>query len=316
MLFLFSSQSCLTLCNLMDCTTPGLSVSHYFPKFAQVQVHWTYIDASVVLSSHLILWHPPLLPSIFPSIRDFPNELAVFIRWPKYWRFSIIPSNKYSGLISLKIDWFDLLAAQGTLRSLLQHHSLKASILQHPAFFITQLSQVCDHWKDHSLDYTDLCRQSNVSALQQTAWVYHSFPVKKQMSSDFMAALTIYSDFRAPRRGNLSLLPSFPPSICHAIMGPDAMILIFLMFSFKLALSLSSFTLIKRLFSSSYLSVIRVVSPTHLRLLMFLPLILIPACNSSSLAFLMMCSVFKLNKQGDSTLSYSFLNLEPVSCSI
>ena len=286
-----------------------------FSLFPKVHVHWTSIDASVVPSSHLILWHPLLLPSIFPSIRDFPNELAVFIRWPKYWRFSIIPSNKYSGLISLKIDWFDLLAAQGTLRSLLQHHSLKASILQHPAFFIIQLSQVCDHWKDHSLDYTDLCRQSNVSALQHNVWVYHSFPVKKQMSSDFMAAVTIYSDFRAPRRGNLSLLPSFPPSICHAIMGPDAMILIFLMFSFKLALSLSSFTLIKRLFSSSHLSDIRVVS-TYLRLLMFLPPLLIPACNSSSLAFLMMCSVYKSNKQGDNTLSYSFLNLEPVSCSI
>ena len=163
LLLLFSSQLCPTLCDFMDCTTPGLSVSHYFPKFAQFMS-----IASVVPSSHLILWYPLLLPSIFPSIRDFSNELAVFIRWPKYWSFSIIPSNKCSGLIPLKIDWFDLLAAQGTLRSLLQHHSLKVSILQCPAFFIIQLSQVRNHWKDHSLDYTDLCRQSNVSAFQHS----------------------------------------------------------------------------------------------------------------------------------------------------
>ena len=86
-------------------------------------------------SSHLILWCPLLLlPSIFPSIRNFSNESAVRVRWPKYCSFSISisPSNKYSGLISLKMDWFDLLAVQGTLRSLLQHHSSKASILQHP----------------------------------------------------------------------------------------------------------------------------------------------------------------------------------------
>ena len=100
--------------------------------------------ALVMPSSHLILWCPLLLlPSIFPSIRDFFNELSVHIRWPKYWSFSfsISPSSEYSGLISLKTEWFDLLALQGTFRSLLQHHSLKASILWHSAFFIVQLSQ-------------------------------------------------------------------------------------------------------------------------------------------------------------------------------
>ena len=94
-------------------------------------------------SSHLILCHPLLLlPSIFPSIRLFSNESALRIRWPKYWSFSfnISPSNEHPGLISFRVDWLDLLAVQGTLKSLLQHHSSKASILRHSAFFIVQLS--------------------------------------------------------------------------------------------------------------------------------------------------------------------------------
>ena len=96
---------------------------------------------SVVLSNHLTLCHLLLhLPSIFSNIRVFSNELALHIRWPKYWSFSIRPSNEYSGFIFFKIDWFDLLAVQGTLKSLLQDHSLKASILQCSAFFMVQLS--------------------------------------------------------------------------------------------------------------------------------------------------------------------------------
>ena len=101
---------------------------------------------SVMPSNHLILCLPLLfLPSIFLSIRVFSNELALRIRWPKYWSFScrISPSNEYSALISFRIDWFDLLAVQGTLKSLLQHHHSKASILQHSAFFIAQLSHPC-----------------------------------------------------------------------------------------------------------------------------------------------------------------------------
>ena len=96
---------------------------------------------SVMPSSHLILCRPLLLlPSIFPSIRVFSNESVLYIRWPKYWSFSISPANEYSGLISFRIDWFDFLAVQGTLKSLLQHHSSKASILQHSAFFMVHLS--------------------------------------------------------------------------------------------------------------------------------------------------------------------------------
>ena len=97
---------------------------------------------SVMPSNHLILCHPLLLPSIFPSIRVFSNESALHIRWPKYWSFSfnISPSNEHPGLIAFRMDWLDLLAVQGTLKSLLQHHSSKASILPHSAFFTVQLS--------------------------------------------------------------------------------------------------------------------------------------------------------------------------------
>ena len=110
---------------------------------------------SVMPSNHLILCCPlHLPPSIFPSIRVFYNESFLLIRWPKYWSssFSISPSNEYSGLISFRMDWLDPLAVQGTLKSLLQHHSSKASILRHSAFFSPALTSVHDHWKNHSFD--------------------------------------------------------------------------------------------------------------------------------------------------------------------
>ena len=121
----------------MNCSTPGLPVHHQLPEFTQ-----TMSIESVMPSNHLILCRPLLLPPIPPSIRVFSNELSLFIRWPKYWRFSfsISPSSEYLGLISFKIDCFDLFAVQGTLKSLLQHHSSKASILQCSAFFMVQLA--------------------------------------------------------------------------------------------------------------------------------------------------------------------------------
>ena len=133
----FSSvtQSCPTLCNPMDCSTPGLPVQHQLPELAQTHVHWV---GDAIQPSHC---RPLLLlPSILPNIRVFSNESVLRIRWPTYWSFSICPSNEYSGLISFRIDWFELLAVQGTLKSLLQYHSSKASILQHSALFIVQLS--------------------------------------------------------------------------------------------------------------------------------------------------------------------------------
>ena len=120
----------------------------------------------VMPSSHLSLCHPLfLLPSIFPNIRVFSNELALCIRWPRYWSFSISPSNEYSGLISLKIDWFDLLVVQRILKSRLQHHSSKASILQALSLlYDPTLTSVHDYEKNHSFDYVDLCWKNDVSA--------------------------------------------------------------------------------------------------------------------------------------------------------
>ena len=126
----------------------------------------------VMLSNHPIICHPLLLlSSVFPSIRVFSSESTLRIRWPKYWcfSFSISPSNEYSGLISFGIDWFDLLAVQGTLESLLQEHSLKASILWRSVFFMVQLSYSYmtigkTNSQSHSFDYMDLCQQSDVSA--------------------------------------------------------------------------------------------------------------------------------------------------------
>ena len=131
------TQSCPTLCDPMDSSTPGFPVHHQLPEFTQ-----THVIESVIPSNRLILCHPLLLlPSIFLSIRLFSSELSLRIRWPEYWSFSfsLSPSNEYSRWISLRIDWFDLLAVRGTLKSLLQHHSSKASLLQHSAFFMVQL---------------------------------------------------------------------------------------------------------------------------------------------------------------------------------
>ena len=121
---------------------------------------------SVIPSNHLILCHPfLLLPSIPPSIRVFSNESALYSRWPKYrsFNFNISPSNEHAGLISFRMGGLDLLAVQGTVKSPLQHHSSKESILQLSAFFPT-LTSIHDYWKNHRLDWMDLCWQSNVSA--------------------------------------------------------------------------------------------------------------------------------------------------------
>ena len=121
----------------MNCSTPGLPVHHQLPESTQ-----TMSIELVMPSNHLILCHPLLLPSIFPTIRVFSNESALCIRWPKYWSFSfnISPTNEHPRLISFRMDWLDLLAVQGTLKSLLQHHSSKTSIFRCSAFFIVQLS--------------------------------------------------------------------------------------------------------------------------------------------------------------------------------
>ena len=136
----FSSvtQSCPTLCDPMDCSTPGFPIHHQLSELAQTHVHWV---SDAIQPSHF-LSSPFLLTVKVPSIRVFSNEPVLRIRLPKYrsFSFNISPSNEYSGLISFRTDWFDLLVVQGTLKSLLQHHRSKASILQSSAFFIVQLS--------------------------------------------------------------------------------------------------------------------------------------------------------------------------------
>ena len=116
----------------------------------------------MMLPNHLILCCLLLLPSVFLYIRVFTNELALCVRWLEYWSFSICPSSEYSRLISFRIDGFDLLTVQGTLKSLLQHHSWKALILWRSASFMIQLTSVHDDWKNHSFDYMELCWPSNV----------------------------------------------------------------------------------------------------------------------------------------------------------
>ena len=145
------AQLCPNLGNPMDCNMPGFPVLHHLPELAQTLVHWV---SDAFQPSHLL---SPLLllPWIFPSIRVFSNELALPIRWPKYWSFSfsISPSNEYSGLISFRMDWFDLLAVQGILTHLLQHNSSKSfnsSTLS--LFYSPTLTCIHDYWKNHSSD--------------------------------------------------------------------------------------------------------------------------------------------------------------------
>ena len=239
-------------------------------------------------SNHLILCHPlPLPPSIFPSIRVFSNESALRIRWPKYWRFSfnISPSNEYSGLIFFRMDWLGVLAVQVTLKSLFQHHNSKASILQCSAFFIVQFSHLY-MTIDKTITFT---RQTFVGKVMSLL-----FNMLSRLIITFLprSIHLLISWLQSPSAVILEppkiKFDTVSPSVSHEVMGPDAMIFVYWMLSFKPTFSLYSFSFIKRVFSSSSLSAIRVVSSAYLKLLIFLLAILIPACASSSPAFLMM----------------------------
>ena len=246
---------------------------------------------SVMPSSHLILCHPLLLlPSIFPSIRVFSSESALLIRWPEYWSFSfsISPSSEHPGLISFRMDWLDFLAVQGTLKNLLQHHSSKELILLPSAFF--------------RLSHPYMTIRKTIAL---TRWTF----VSKVMCLLFnMGSRLVITCLPKSKRLLISWLQSssavilepkniksvtVSPSICHEVMGPDVMILIFLMLSFKPTFSLSSFTFT---FSSSSLSAERVESSAYLRLLIFLLAILIPAVLHPAQHF-SCCTLHKLNKR-------------------
>ena len=202
----------------------------------------------------------------------FSNESALCIKWPKYWSFSfsISPSNEYSGLRMNKIDWFDLLAVHGILKSLLQYNSSKASILQHPAFFIAQLS--------HPYMTT-----GKTIALTRWASVGKVISLLFNMLSSVVIAFLLRSKhlliswlqstsavILEPKKIKSLTVSIVSPSVCHEVMWSDAIIFIFWMLSFKPTFSFSSFTFIERAFSSSLLSAIRVVSSVCLRLLIFL----------------------------------------------
>ena len=232
---------------------------------------------SVMPSSHLILC---CLPPIPPSIRVFSNESTLRMRWPKYWRFSfsIIPSKEHPGLLSFRMDYLDLLAVQGTLKSLLQHLSSKASIVRCSAFFRVQLS--------HPYMTTG-------KTISLTRWTFAGKVMSLLLNMPFRLVITFLGRSKRlliswlqspsavilePQKIKSDTVSIVSPSISHEVMGPDAMLLVFWMLSCKPTFSLSTFTFIKRLFSSSSLSAIRVVSSAYLGLLGFLLAILIPAC--------------------------------------
>ena len=229
----------------MDCSMPGFPILHYLPEFAQTHVHWV---GDVIQRSHPL---SPLLllPSIFPNIKVFFNESVLCMRSPGYWSFSfsISPSNEYSGLISLRMDWLDPLAVQGTLKSLLQHHSSKASILQHSAFFMVQLPRLYKTTgKTIILTRWTFVGQVISLVFNVLSMLVIAFFPKEQGSFNFVVAVTDRSNFGAQEKS--VTLSTFSPSMCHEVMGPDALILVFWMLSFMPALSLSSFTFIKRFF--------------------------------------------------------------------
>ena len=222
----FSSvaQSCPTLCDPINRSTPGLPVRHQLPEFTQTHVH--QVGDAI---SHLILCRPLLLLTpIPPSIRVFSSESALYMRWPKYWSFSfsINPSNEHPGLISFRMDWLDLLAVQQTLKSLLQHHSSKASILQCSAFLTVQLS--------HSYMTTGktiaLIRQTFVGKTISLLFNMLSTLVitflprsKRLLISWLQSPSVVILELQKIKSDTVSTVS---PSITHEVMGPDAMIFV------------------------------------------------------------------------------------------
>ena len=194
-------------------------------------------------SNHLIVCHPLLLlPSIFPSIRVFSNELALCMRWPEYWSFSFIisPFNGYSGLISFGMDWLDLLVVQGTLKSLLQHHTSKASILQRPAFFIVQLSHpFMTTGKTIALTYTDIFgKVMSLLFNVLSSFVIAFLPRSKHLWISWLQSPSAV--ILEPKKIKSATVSTVSPSICHEVMGLNAIIFICWMLSFKPTFSLSS----------------------------------------------------------------------------
>ena len=196
-----------TLCTAAHQASLSITNSRSLLKFLSTE--------SMMPSNHLILCHPLLLlPSIFPSTRVFSNESVLRIRWPKYWKFSfnISPSNEYSRLISFRMDWLDLLAVQGTLKSLLRHHSSKASILRHSAFLIVQLSHpYTTTGKTTTLTgWTFVGKVMSLLFNKLSRLVITFLPRSKRLFN-FMAAVTICSDFGAQKNKVSHCFPIYLP---------------------------------------------------------------------------------------------------------
>ena len=299
----------------MNCSTPSLPVLHYVPEFAQIHIH----QVSDAIYNHLILCCPLLLPSIFPSIRVFSKESALHIRWPKYcFSFSISPSMNVQ-------DWFPL-GLTGLISLLSKGLSgiFSSTRAQRHQFFSTQPSL----WSNSHHPYMTtsktiaLTRRTFVSKVMSLLFNTLSrfviaFLPRSKLSFNYMKAVTVCSDFGAQENKICHCFYFFPFYLpwsdgtrCHGLSFFECWVLSQLFHS--------SFNFIKRLFSSSLLSAIKVVSSSYLRLLIFLPAILIPAWTSSCLAFHIIYSEYKLDKKGwqYTTLSYPFPNFEPVSCSM
>ena len=218
-------QSCPILCDPMDWSTPAsLSITNSWSLCRLKTI------MSVMPSNHLILCHPLLiLPSVLPSIRVFSNESLLHIRWPKYWcfNFSIRPSNEYSGLISFRMDWFDLLAVQGTFKSLLHHHSSRASILWHSAFFIVQLSHPY-MTPGKTIASTRWTSVGNVMSLlfnMLSRLVITFLPRSKSLLISWLQSPPAV--ILEPKKLKSATVSTVSPSISHEVMGPDAMIFVF-----------------------------------------------------------------------------------------
>ena len=221
----------------MDCSMPGLSITNYQSLLKLMSIE------SVMPSNHVILCHPLLLPPpIFPSIRVFSNESTLRMRGPKYWSFSfsIRPSNEHPGLISFRMDWLDLLVVQGTLNSLLQHHSSKASILRRSAFFIVQLSHpYMTTGKTIALSkWTLVGKVMSLLFNMLSRLVIAFLPRSKHLLISWLQSPSAV--ILEPKKIKSLTVSIVSPSISHEMVGSDAMIFVFWMLSFKPTFSLSS----------------------------------------------------------------------------
>ena len=216
---------------------PGFPVLRYLPEFAQIHVH-----ESISSSAACFFYYQS-----FTASGSLHQVSALYIRWPKYWSFgfSISPSSEYSGLISFRIDWFDLLVVQGTLKSLLQHHNLKPSVLWHSAFFMVQFSHLYMTTGKTSFDHTDLCWQSDVCFLicclslllfnMLSKFIIAFLPKSKHLLISWLQSPSAV--ILEAKKIKTVTASTFSP-ICHEMMGLDAMIFIFWILRFKPTFSL------------------------------------------------------------------------------